>query len=149
MLLILILPTFGELIQGGSRYGQSVVNVQESDIRAALWLADRLPPEAVLGVADIGAVKFLLPNRVVDLAGIVSPEIKEWGAEKFLDHHRPDYLVIFPNWLHRLFDDTSDFEVVYEIPIENNITMGGDVLVVYSTPWTRHLLSEPARGVNP
>lgn len=149
MLVILILPTFGELIQGGGRYGQSVVNVQDSDIRAASWLADRLPPEAVLGVADIGALKFFLPNRVVDLAGIVSPEIKEWGAEKFLEHHRPDYLVMFPNWLYRLFDDISEFEVVHEIPIENNITMGGDVLIVYSTPWTRYELSDAATGADP
>lgn len=149
MLLILVLPTFAELVQGAGRYGQSVVNVHDSDVRVARWLADRLPPEAVLGVGDIGAIKFLLPNPVVDLAGIANPEIKVWGAERFLDHYRPDYLVIFPNWLHRLFDDVSDFEAVHQIPIENNITMAGDVLVVYSTPWTRHELVAPANGANP
>ena len=146
LLLVLVLPTFAELVQGAGRYGQSVANVHDSDVRAALWLADRLPPQAVLGVGDIGAIKYLLPNPVVDLAGIVNPEIKVWGAERFLDHYRPDYLVIFPNWLARLFEDVSAFEVVHQFPIEDNITMAGDVLVVYSTPWTRYRLSEPANG---
>lgn len=148
-ILLLLLPTFAELVQGAGRYAQAVVNVEDSDIRAARWLAPRLAPEAVLGVGDIGAIKYLLPNRVVDLAGIANPEIKQWGAGAFLEHHRPDYLVIFPNWLHRLFDDVSDFQVVQEIPIANNITMAGDVLVIYSTPWTRYPLIEPADGGRP
>ena len=147
--LILVLPTLTELVQGAGRYAQGVVNVQDSDVRVARWLAHRLPPEAVLGVGDIGAIRYLLPNRVIDLAGIANPEIKTWGAVAFLEHHKPDYLVIFPNWLHRLLDDVSDFQVVHEIPIANNITMAGDVLVVYRTPWTRFPLVEPANGANP
>lgn len=147
--LVLVLPTLTELAQGAGRYAQGVVNVQDSDVRVARWLAQRLPPEAVLGVGDIGAIKFLLPNQVVDLAGIASPEIKVWGAVPFLQHYRPDYLVIFPHWLHRLFEDVSDFPVVQEFPIDNNITMAGDVLVVYATPWTRFPLVEPADGVTP
>ncbi len=149
LLLVLVLPSVAELIQGAGRYGQTVANVQDSDVRVARWLAGRLPPEAVLGVGDIGAIKYLLPNRVADLAGIVNPEIKQWGASEFLQHHRPDYLVIFPNWLHRLFDDVSDFPVVQEFPIEDNITMAGDVLVVYATPWTRFPLGEPQDGLEP
>lgn len=143
-LLILSLPTLFELVQGAGRYGQSVLNVQESDVRVAHWLAGRLSPEAVLAVADIGAIKFFLPNRVVDLAGIGNPEIKTMGTERFLDHHRPDYLVIFPNWYARLFDADDPFEVVREFPIEDNITMGGDILAVYSTPWTRYPLTDVA-----
>ena len=147
--LLLVLPTFSEMVQGAGRYAQSVVNVQDSDVRVARWLAGRLPAAAVLGVADIGAIKFLLPNRVVDLAGIANPEVKIWGAEAFLDHYQPDYLVIFPNWLDRLFADVSHFEIIEEFPIDNNITMGGDVLAVYSTPWTRFPLVETQDGSTP
>ena len=147
--LVLLLPTLTELAQGAGRYAQGVVNVQDSDVRVARWLSRRLAPEAVLGVGDIGAIKFLLPNPVVDLAGIASPEIKAWGAVPFLEHYRPDYLVIFPHWLHKLFEDVSDFPVVQEFPIDNNITMAGDVLVVYATPWTRFPLVNPADGADP
>jgi len=141
-LLILVLPTLFELVQGAGRYGQSVLNVQESDVRVARWLEGRLSPEALLAVADIGAIKFFLPNRVVDLAGIGNPEIKSLGAEGFLAQHQPDYLVIFPNWYARLFDADDPFEIVREFPIEDNITMGGDILAVYSTPWTRYPLAD-------
>lgn len=141
---ILFLPTLFELIQGAGRYGQNVLNVQESDVRVAHWLESRLSPEALLAVADIGAIKFILPNRVIDLAGIGNPEVKTMGAEGFLRHHQPDYLVIFPNWYARLFDAAEPFEVVREFPIQDNITMGGDILAVYSTPWTRYPLTDPA-----
>jgi hypothetical protein len=136
------LPTAGEWFQGASRYGQSILNVQDSDIAASRWVAERLPAEAVLGVGDIGAIKYFLPNPIIDLAGIANPEVKAWGAEEFLQEYRPDYLVIFPNWLDLLFDDASPFPVVHEIEIEDNITMGGDVLAIYATPWTRFPLSE-------
>lgn len=139
---ILFLPTLFELIQGAGRYGQNVLNVQESDVRVAHWLEGRLPAEALLAVADIGAISFILPNRVIDLAGIGNPEMKTMGAESFLRHHKPDYLVIFPNWYARLFDAEEPFEVVREFPIEDNITMGGDILAVYSTPWTRYPLHD-------
>jgi len=142
--LLILLPTLAELVQGAGRYAQSVLNVQESDVRVARWLADRLPQEATLGVGDIGAIKYLLPNRVFDLAGIANPEIKTWGARRFLEHYQPDYLVIFPKWLQQLFGETSAFQVVQEFPIVDNITMAGDILVVYSTPWTKVPLSQPA-----
>lgn len=137
---LLVVPTLLELVQGAGRYGQSVLNVHDSDVEVARWLAGRLPEEALLAVADIGAIKFLLPNRVVDLAGIANPEIRSWGAERFLDHYRPDYLVIFPEWLRRLVGDDDRFAAVHQVAIEDNITMGGEILAVYATPWTRYAL---------
>ena len=138
VLLVILLPTLAELFQGAARYSQSVVNVQDSDIRVARWLSSRVPEEAVLGVADIGAITFILPNRVVDLAGIASPEFRKMDVQSFLDRHRPDYLVIFPNWFKRLALKADLFPVIREFPIDNNITMGGDAMAVYATPWTRY-----------
>ena len=41
----------------------------------ARWLAPRLPAEALLAVNDVGAFKYLLPNRVLDLVGLMTPEV--------------------------------------------------------------------------
>jgi hypothetical protein len=131
-----------------------VANVQDSDVSVARWLAPRLHPEAVLAVNDIGALKFLLPNRVVDLAGIATPEIRRavnravrenraWEpvmAEE-IAKRRPDYLVIFPEWFPTLSLDPR-FRPVHVVPIRDNVTMGGDQIVVYATPWTRYPLAE-------
>ena len=142
LLAILILPTLASLVQGAGRYAQGVLNVQDSDVRAAHWLEGRLPPDAILAVNDIGAIKYILPNRVVDLAGIISPEVRELNFNGFLDLHEPDYLVVFPSWFPALRSEGSPFNLVKMFPIPNNITMGGDELGVYSTPWTRFPLKK-------
>ena len=63
--------------QGAVRYARNVANVEDSDVKIARWLAEHVPAQAVLAVNDIGAIKFLLPNRVIDLAGIANPEIRD------------------------------------------------------------------------
>ena len=145
-------PTVSSLIQGAGRYVQNVANVQDSDVAVARWLAPRLHPDAVLAVNDIGAIKFLLPNRVIDLAGIANPEIRRevnralrerrpWEPvmAQEIAKRQPDYLVIFPEWFPTLSQDPR-FQPLHVIPIRDNITMGGDEVVVYATPWTRYAL---------
>ena len=112
---LLLWPTAAALVEGPLFYARNVANVQASDVRVARWLAPRLPPEAVLAVNDIGALKFLLPNRVIDLAGIATPEVRrrmnaaaarrepwERAVADYLAERRPDYLVIFPDWFPNL-----------------------------------------------
>jgi hypothetical protein len=149
---VVLAPTVVILVQGEAFYTQNVANVQESDVAIARWLAGRVPPEAVLAVNDIGAIKFLLPNRIVDLASIATPEIGRevqravaagtpWSAAMAaaLERRHPDYVVIFPSWFPGLAADPR-FQAVYTLPIPGNITMGGNEIVVYTTPWTRYPL---------
>jgi hypothetical protein len=149
LLVLLAWPTVTSLIQGAGRYVQNVSNVQDSDVRTARWLAPRLPPQAVLAVNDIGALKFFLPNRVIDLAGIVNPEIRRalnrGGARGIpweqtmageIASRQPDYLVIFPAWFPHLSQDPR-FRPLYAVDVKDNVTMGGPRVMVYATPWTR------------
>jgi hypothetical protein len=151
-----LVPTLVDLGRGVEIYTRNVLNVEDSDVAMARWLESRLPAEAVLAVNDIGALRFLLPNDVVDLAGIGNPEIRDYfaaaqsagepwraGISRFLADERPDYLVIFPSWFPDLDEQSARFQPLHRIAIERNITMGGDELVLYSTPWTRHPLRRP------
>jgi hypothetical protein len=149
---VLLAPTLFNFFQGERLYVQNVANVEESDVAIARWLAARLPPEASLAVNDIGAIKYFLPNRVIDLASIATPEIgREVGRATAagvpwsealaaaVARRRPDYVVVFPSWFPSLARDPR-FRAVHVLPIAGNITMGGDEIVVYETPWTRHRL---------
>jgi hypothetical protein len=161
LIVLLLWPTVSILVQGSGRYAQNVANVQDGDVAVARWLAPRLHPDAVLAVNDIGALKFLLPNRVIDLAGIANPEIRRevnralrehrpWepiiAAE--LDRRRPDYLVVFPSWLPNITEDPR-FRPVYAVQVPDNVTLGGDEVAVYATPWTRFPLREPSTAPAP
>lgn len=139
--------------QGTVRYARNVANVEDSDVRIARWLGERVHPDALLAVNDIGAIKFLLPNPVVDLAGIANPEIRGEVAEimaatglpwqaamaEAIARRRPDYVVVFPKWLPGLESDPR-FQPVHLLEIPDNVTMGGDEIVVYAMPWSRYPL---------
>jgi hypothetical protein len=152
LLALLAWPTLTGLWRGSLLYAQNVANVQDSDVRIARWLAPRLPPEAVLAVNDIGAVKFFLPNRVIDLVGIASPEIRLEAAAEMrkgldfesamllaIERRRPDYVIVFPSWFPAVGRDPR-FRLVASLEIVNNVTMGDDRLGVWATPWTQHPL---------
>lgn len=143
IVVLIFAPTVHNLVLGAGRYAQNLANVHDSDVVAAEWLADRVDPEALLAVIDIGALKYMLPNSVVDLAGIANPEVHELGYKPFLELHRPDYLVIFPDKFRQLVEDNASFALVHTIPIPNNITMGGNAIGIYTTPWTRFGLRSP------
>jgi hypothetical protein len=149
---VLCAPTLANLFRGESFYVQNVANVQESDVAVAQWLAARVPPEAVLAVNDIGAIKYLLPNPIVDLASIATPEIRRevqqavatgvpWNDAMVaaVERRRPDYVVIFPSWVPGIARDPR-FRPVYHLDVQDNITMGGSEIVVYDTQWTRYPL---------
>ncbi len=150
---LVLWPTALSAIYGSGRYAQSVANVEASDVAMARWLAGRLPPQAMLAVNDIGALGYLLPNRLIDLAGIANPELAGYfdapggrgeGMLRFLAERRPDYLVVFPAWFPELVAAGGPFEPLHRVAVPDNITMGGDELVLYATPWTRYPLATPA-----
>jgi tetratricopeptide (TPR) repeat protein len=49
--------------------------IHERQVRAAFWMRDHLPEDAVVATHDIGAIGFYSGRRLVDLAGLVSPDM--------------------------------------------------------------------------
>jgi len=152
LLVVLLWPTGTDLLQRAAFYSRNLADVESSDVRAARWLGPRLPAGALLAVNDIGAFKYLLPNRIVDLAGIANPELLlevrrqlaagvawDQAMAAALARRRPDYVAIFPAWLPRL-PAALGLKPVLRLKMPDNVTMGSDELVVYSTPWTRYPL---------
>lgn len=150
---VILATALSGFAQGTVRYARNVANVEDSDVRIARWLGARVHPDALLAVNDIGAIKFLLPNPVVDLAGIANPEIRSevseimatmnlpWQAAmaEAIARRKPEYVVVFPRWLPGLESDPR-FQPVHVLEIPDNVTMGGNEIVVYATPWTRYAL---------
>jgi uncharacterized integral membrane protein len=154
LLVVLIWPSVGGVIRGLGRYLQNVDNVEQSDVAIAHWLAERLSPDALLAVNDVGAIGYLLPNRIIGLAGILNPEVtgytqiaraqgRNWheGVLRLLEENKPDYLVIFPGWYPQLSQLDRQYRPVHVLDIPHNITMGGNQVAVFTTPWTRYPLA--------
>ena len=163
--LALLAPGVSDCVRFSIFHAQNVINVEESDVRLATWLGPRLDPRAELAVNDIGVLKYALPNHVIDLAGIATPEVipfylkempahhwtRDEAALAYLEQRQPDFVAVFSKWFPVLDRIPERFPALQRFRITANITMGGDELVVYGTPWTRYRLREvpPAGGAAP
>jgi hypothetical protein len=129
-------------------YATNVKNTTEMQVAIGRWLKANAPPGSLLAVNDIGAIGFITDMPVLDLQGLVTPEILPLrdmrsqlsGAAPqrvfdFIVSHRPDYLVIFPQWYPELDRRRDLFAPVHAIALDDNITNGTPVMVVYRTVW--------------
>jgi hypothetical protein len=151
--LLLLTPTFLDLVQGSTLYGRSVANIHDGDVRIAHWLRDHVPPDALVAVQDIGAIGYLAPQPLLDLSALITPEIRTYGATeglagiwRFLEEQRPDLVIAFPHWAPPLTTDADRLRPILRLKIEDNIALGSDTLIVYTTPWTRFPLHPPGEG---
>ena len=152
---VLALPVLLGGLQAASRYALNVRNVEDSDVRVATFLRDQLPAEAVLGVQDVGAIAYIAPQPIVDMAGITSPEILPYlkgdlvgdhptgllGLFTYLKQRQVDFLVLFPRsygGLETLRSLEASLLPIYAHQVPRNITMAGDEVMVLATPWGRY-----------
>lgn len=153
LLVVLFWPTLSTLVSGVGRYTHNVADVTQSDVAMGRWIEDNLPPDATLGLQDIGAIKYHVKNPIVDLTGIVNPEILPYlkgprvgshpsrlgGLMSFVEERKVDFLVLYPAsypGLGAFVRPEEGFEGVHGIELSNNITMAGSRLVVFRTPWS-------------
>ncbi len=70
---VLVVPGF--LAIGARQYVLDVSIINSEMVQTAHWVRDNLPPDELLAVHDIGALGYYAPRPILDLAGLVSPEV--------------------------------------------------------------------------
>ncbi len=55
------------------RQAQQAAGIRESSVSVAQWLRGNTPPDAIVGVNDVGAAAWFSDRRVVDLVGLTTP----------------------------------------------------------------------------
>ena len=99
-----------------ARQNASDVNWIESEmVGTAKWVQENLPSDALLAVHDIGAIGYFDQHRIVDLAGLVSPDVVPFIRDQariagYLNERGVDYLITFPGFYPDL---VSQIENVY------------------------------------
>jgi hypothetical protein len=133
--------------QWPSLTAQSVDNINGMQVAVAEWLRRGTRPQDVIATNDIGAIGYLSKRKIIDVVGLVSPEIlpyvkglfinslRDQRVLEFLQKKRPEYLVIFPNWYPSLPEHRDLFYPVFAVELKDNIICGGDLMVVYKCRW--------------
>jgi hypothetical protein len=125
------------LAPAAERYAWGVQNINAMQVHLGHWLDARTPRAATLAVNDIGAIAFFSRRPVLDLMGLVTPEILpyrregETGVITYVTERCPDYVVIFPAWFPRLASRHDLMTPVYSVRLERNEVSGAAEMVVY------------------
>ena len=127
----LILITF--LFLGARAYGRDVAIIESEMVATAHWIAKNTEPGALIAAHDIGALGYFGERRLLDMAGLISPEVipfirDEVKLVQYLSASGADYLVTFPGWYPELVQSA---QYLYSTHGQYSILQGGENMVVY------------------
>ncbi|MFP4322688.1 MAG: hypothetical protein ACLFTK_09555 [Anaerolineales bacterium] len=122
----LALSTVGVLLAfiwiGAGAYANDVRIINTEMVETARWVEDNIPLNDLFAVHDIGALGYYAPRDVLDLAGLVSPEVvpiinNDAALMQLICARNAQWLMVFPDQRPAPRDDPR-LQVVYESPYE-------------------------------
>jgi len=125
------------LAPAAERYAWGVQNINAMQVHLGRWVDAHLPRSATLAVNDIGAIAYFSRRPVIDLMGLVTPEIRpyrragEAGVLRFVAERCPDFVIVFPTWFPELTARRDLLTPIYRVRLERNEVSGGPEMVVY------------------
>ena len=125
------------LPRAAERYGWAVQNINAMQVHLGHWVDSHVPPRARLALNDVGAIAYVSRRQVIDLMGLVTPEIApyrrrgEAGVIDFVSRTCPDFVIVFPDWFPDLTARRSLLEPIYAVRLTRNVVAGGPEMVVY------------------
>jgi hypothetical protein len=136
-LLIFIGFAFG---LGLGAHVQDVTIIDEEMVASARYLAENVPPDALLAVHDIGAVGYFAPRPIIDIAGLVTPEtiplaFDDAALWDFLRARGAQYLMGLENQVPRLTENAPALCVEFTTGGQTAIRAGGSSMTIYRLAW--------------
>lgn len=121
------------LFLGAKAYALDVAIINSEMVAVSQWISENTKPSAIVAAHDIGALGFYSNRRIIDLAGLITPEVipiitNEDLLINYLDEKGTNYLMTFPDWYSDLVRGKS---VVFESVSPFVITAGGTHMTVY------------------
>jgi arabinofuranosyltransferase len=119
------------------RYAWGVQNIETMQVSLGRWVEASTPRNARLAVNDIGAIAYHSRREIIDLMGLVTPEILPYrrqgedGVIRFVGETCPDLVIIFPTWFPRLSARGDLLEAIHRVRLERVEVSGGAEMVVY------------------
>ena len=121
------------LWRGSQAYAQDVAIIQTEMVKTSLWIAENTETDSSIAAHDIGALGYFGERTIIDLAGLVTPEVipiirSEDDIASFLDQNSTDYLMTFPDWYPELI---QGLPLVYSTNSKFSPQVGGENMAVY------------------
>jgi len=120
---------------GMQAYASDVRFINCEMVATARWIDQHTPAEALLATHDIGAIGYFSRRPLLDLAGLITPEVipiirDEEALLDFVYAHQADYLITFPSWYPQMVQNPS-LQRIYHTDCEHTRLLGQDNMSVY------------------
>jgi hypothetical protein len=117
---------------GARTYAQDVALIESEMVATAKWVAANVEPGDLIAAHDIGALGYYDHHELIDLAGLVSPEVVPFIRDEerlaaFLDQQGAKYLIAFPGFYPLLSQRAQPAFVADGIGPE----LGGENMIVF------------------
>lgn len=118
---------------GARSYGEDTAVIESEMVDTARWAAANLPEDALIAAHDIGALGYFDDHALIDLAGLISPEVVPFMRDEtrlsvYLDRMGADHLIAFPEFYPEM---TQGKEVLFETQGEFSAKFGYENMVIY------------------
>jgi len=118
---------------GARAYGMDVAVIESEMVRSARWISANTPQASLIAAHDIGALGYYGDRDLLDLAGLVSPEVipimrDETALASLMNGYGVDYLMTFPGWYPSL---TTGKMLVFQTEGKYSPSIGGENMSVY------------------
>lgn len=122
--------------------GMNTQNINDQQVELANWVKENVPQNETIAINDIGTITFISKNKVVDMAGLVTPEILRYRTYRWEDNmdstyyllknNNVSYVIIYDDWFKGFLDEHKEnFEYVRSAILEDNTICGGEEMKVY------------------
>jgi arabinofuranosyltransferase len=123
-------------IRGAEAYAKDVAVIETEMVAASKWISANTESDDLIAAHDIGALGYFAERRILDLAGLISPDVipiirNESALELLLDEQGADYLMTFPGWYPLL---TEGRLIRYSTSGSVSPSIGGENMTVYRWP---------------
>jgi hypothetical protein len=121
-------------ILGAKAYATDVAFIESEMVTTARWVSENLPSDSLVAAHDIGALGYFAQVKLIDLAGLISPEVipfirDEDKLTRYMDKEKANYLITFPSWYPLL---VKNHTIIYSSNGQFGPRMGQDNMAVYS-----------------
>lgn len=121
---------------GAKAYRQDVQVINEEMVATAHWIRDNIRTDDLLAVHDIGAVGFFAPRPILDIAGLLTPEVMVIGYDNIkiwdlMEQREAKYLMAFPDQIPGPAIEDPRLCLVYRSDGAASKRIGGPAMSVY------------------
>jgi len=139
---VVITPMIPHYIFQATFFGKAVGNINDMQVHIGYWLDENTPPDAVFATHDAGALRFFSGRSMIDLAGLVSPDIIHGNMTyreqvQYLYDNGCNYFVFFDDifyWWAQFFPYGA-YSNIYTVTLPDNVICGRDTMSVFEIHW--------------